>query len=129
MKQVQSAAWGYPERAYAKWVVLNFAWGLIGKDLDTSDFEKRFRYACETKTELSHLQIALGDIFKAALKFYRSKRGKGEKARDVSTFFQLTNLDDDFRRFWNSKANSYRGKVEHNIEKFRQDLKGLELED
>lgn len=129
MKQVQSAAWGYPSRAYAKWVVLNFAWGLIGKDLETPDFEKRFRYACETKTGLSNLQIALGDIFKASLKFYRSKKGKGEKARDVSTFFQLTNLHEDFRLFWNSKANLHRGKVEHNIEKFRQDLKRLELED
>jgi len=130
MKQVQNAAWGYPERAYAKWVVLNSIWGLIGNEFDSANFEKRFRFACECKLhELSSLHNALNDIFKAALKFYRSKRGKGEKAKDVSSFFQLTQLHIQFRQFWNSKANPYRQKVETNIEKFKEQLNDLEIED
>jgi len=129
MKHVQNAARGFPERAYAKWVVLNFAWTLLAKEFDSLNFEKQFRFASEQKLgELSSLHKALDDIFKAALKFYRRKRGTGPKAKDVSVFFMLTNLHTEFQKFWNSNENSYNEKVKTNIDKFKEDLKSLEIQ-
>ncbi|MCW4003628.1 MAG: AIPR family protein [Candidatus Bathyarchaeota archaeon] len=128
MKAVQNAAWGYPERAYAKWVVLNFLWSLFGKELETGDFEKRFRQCCEEKSDiLGHLHKATDDVFRAALKFYRKNRGKGEKAKDVSAFFQLTKLHVKFQQFWHSNANPYKTKVERNLKKFIESLETMEI--
>ena len=66
--------------------------------------------------------ISLDCMFKAALPFFRTERGFGEQAKDVSTFFQLSKLDDRFAKFWNSARNPYRAKVEARLRKFRHGL-------
>lgn len=131
MRQVQSAAKGYPERAYAKWVVLNYAWNILGNNIGDGYIEKRFRYACERNIDKikSPLSSALSDIFRAALQFYRLNRGKGEEAKDVSSFFQLSKLHKEFSDFCQSNKNSYRERINKNISKFRSALEALNVEE
>lgn len=129
MRQVQTAAYGYPERAYAKWLVLHFAWKKLSQDIDSGQAEQRFRYACEHSIDdaITQLRKAIDSIFRAALAFYRSERGRGEEAKDVSTFFQLTKLDQKFDKFWASVKNTHRKKVEDRLERFRIALSDVEI--
>ena len=52
---------------------------------------------------------AVDVVFKAALQFYRVRRGKGAKARDVSSFFKRKNLHVEFDRFWQGSTNQRKG--------------------
>jgi len=129
MKEVQIAAKGHPERAYAKWLVLNFIWQEIGKDISTGYAEKKYRYSCEQRIDdiKSSLNNALVGIFRGAIKYYRLNRGKGEEAKDISTFFYQRHLDREFVKFWKSKKNPYKNKVDDYLQKFRQALQQLDI--
>ena len=130
MRQVQNTARGKPERAYAKWLVLNFAWKLVSHYIESGEGAKKFRYICEKYYRhdvLVPLIRALDNIFKAALKFYRLERGKGEEAKDISTFFQLTKLDYKFKEFWKSSKNPYRNKVEVYVERFHRAIEKFKI--
>ena len=104
MRQVQSVALGYPERAYAKWLVINFAWSKLSGEIGYGLSERRFRHVCEHRDDdvLRHLKKALEAMFRASLAFFREERGKGEEAKDVSTFFMKTKLHNLFLSYWNS---------------------------
>jgi hypothetical protein len=132
MREVRYVARGYPERAYAKWLVLNFAWKLLRRHIGTGLGELRFRHIFEHSDDAAYQADAppfglIDGIFKAALKFYRLKRGSGEEAKDVSTFFQLAKLHQGFSRFWTSQKNPYRFKVKSSVRKFRLALDAMEL--
>lgn len=131
MKQVQRAAKGYPERAYAKWLTLNFAWNLISKEFNITIMGKKFRYACEQNAEkvLKPLNQLLINVFRAAIKFYKLNRGTGEAAIDVSTFFKRSKLHNDFKQFWNSRQNNYRLQSQKKLLRFKFALKKIEIED
>ena len=88
MRQVSSAARGYPERAYAKWLALHFAWQSLKPLCRKRSHATAFREACERDTHavVAPLRRALGSVFVAALRFYRLNRGSGPTAIDVSTF-------------------------------------------
>jgi len=77
---------------------------------------------------LNSLYYALVGIFRASLKFYRLNRGEGEEARDISTFFQLTQLHTKFEKYWYSSRNAYRNSVKKYFKKFKDSLKELEIE-
>ena len=63
--------------------------------------------------------MAIDAVFHAALRFYRRHRkGKGEKAQDVSTFFKRKGLDKAFASFWKGPANKFRPKATKNWTKF-----------
>lgn len=129
MRQVQSVAVGYPERAYAKWLVLHLAWSMLSNDIGYGLSERRFRSVCEKRNELvlQNLKKALGGMFRASLAFFREERGQGEEAKDVSTFFMKTKLHIQFVSYWNSKKNSKRSATNLRLEKFRGALKSAEL--
>ena len=131
MREVQYAARGYPERAYAKWLVLNFIWNQIGTNINSGYSEKKFRYACERQINevLTPMNNALIHVFRAALKFYRLNRGKGEEVKDISTFFQLSKLNVEFAKFWKSSKNPYKSKVRNYIKKFRKALNKINIEE
>lgn len=135
MRAAQYASFGYPERSYAKWVVLNFVWDQIGDFVGSGYNEKAFRHASERGMSrmsdiLKPLNKATINVFRASLKFYRQNRGeKGEKAKDVSSFFQLQKLDVNFKKFWKSSKNPYRKKFNNYITKFRKRLEELEIEE
>ncbi len=132
MRQIKYAARGYPERSYPMWLVLNFAWDQVGSYISSGQSEKRFRYACEHglySEVLNPLLNGLIHIYRAAIRLYRLNRGEGETARDISTFFQQSKLDADFRRFWNSSKNPYRHKVKNYFKRFKTYLERLEIEE
>ena len=131
MKQVQYAARGYPERSYAKWLVLNFAWTLLGGEINSGNGERKFRYACEhyERTITYPVYYLLVGIFRASLKFYRTNRGKGESATDISTFFKRSKLDSGFQKFWNSNKNNYRNKTREYSQKIKIALKELDIDE
>src|SRR5207249_3606246 len=91
---VGRTARGYPERAYAKWLVTHFVWQRLNKILRSRLLKDVF--AAE---ELDSFYRACDAAFKAALAFYRARRGRGETAIDVSTFFQRRGLHTEFERF------------------------------
>src|SRR3990172_3886115 len=89
MKKVTNSAHGYPERAYAKWLVVHYLWSQIGKQLRSDPMSSAFQNDCKRGSELSAIIEQMADTcFRAALLFYRKRRGKGETATDVSTFFK-----------------------------------------
>jgi hypothetical protein len=121
MKQVSHAAHGFPERAYAKWLVLNFTWSQMAPCLRARTTMELFRQSCERRRGelVEPLNRAIDSVFRAALAFFRWKRGVGEKAQDVSTFFKRRKLDDDFARYWSSSRNGHLRQV------FRKRLKNV----
>jgi hypothetical protein len=104
MRRVAHGSRGYPERAYAKWLVLHFVWSRIGRDIDGRPTE--FRRACERPQAQPRLVRALDQlirgVFVAASQFYRRERGSGPRALDISTFYQRGKRHEDFARFWRS---------------------------
>lgn len=130
MRHVQYVAKGIPQRAYAKWVVLHFAWRQLEGKIGSGEGERRFRRACEAWGDgaIWELRKALDGIFAAVLAFYRSERGQGSKARDISTFFRLTKLHVEFEQFWTARANATkRSAVEDRIRKFTLALDDVQL--
>ena len=129
MRDIQYVARGIPNRAYPKWLVLNFSWKLLSGVIGSSQNEKRFRYMNEEydRRMLSKIDKVNNGIFRAALQFFRLERGKGKTAKDISTFFQLTKLDSKFEEFWKSSKNKFRGKVENAAREFQDALTAYEL--
>lgn len=129
MKKVQYTAHGYPKRAYAKWVVLNFLWKDFGNKIDSGSLEKKFRYACEYRKNdvLDPLVVSIANVFRAVLRFYNQNKGEGEEARDESTFFQLTKLHEQFNDFWYSKKNNNKKTYDRNKNKFLKYLEEIDI--
>jgi hypothetical protein len=109
MRKVGYAASGYPERAYAKWLVVHFIWARLGPVVRVATTADRFRSECERNGEATWPLIrAIDAVFIAALRFYRRRRGKGKHAIDVSSFFRRAGLHHHFDRFWRGSTNSSR---------------------
>ena len=124
MGEVSYAARGYPERAYAKWLTLNFAWQALDPLCRKRAQATAFREACERDTAevVTPLLRALDAVFVAALRFYRANRGTGPTAIDVSTFFKRRNLDKEFARFWRGSRNTSRAAFHRAWTRFRKAL-------
>lgn len=124
MREVTYAALGYPERAYAKWLVLNFVWVSLDPLCRARVKAEAFRNACERDTSetVSPLLRAINAAFIAALQFYRGRRGKGQKAQDVSTFFKLRNLHTEFAKYWRGSGNKSRPAFNRAWTKFSKSL-------
>jgi hypothetical protein len=118
MRQVGFVARGYPERAYAKWMVLHFVWSHLSPLIRSRSASQKFVSEFE-RYRYKPLTMAIDAVFHAALRFYRRHRkGKGEKAQDVSTFFKRKGLDTAFASFWKGSANKVRPKFTRNWAKF-----------
>jgi hypothetical protein len=124
MKEVEYASKGYPERAYAKWLVLNFIWNevrnLIKPAARRTVFEREWKI--QKGYTVYYLWKAIIEVFRAAIDFYRLNRGKGDKAADISTFFRKKNLHIEFAKFWAGSRNKHRTRYEKLIEKFETAL-------
>lgn len=120
MKEVEYTSKGYPERAYAKWVVLNFMWNEVSHLLNSKS--KRIVFENEWKSQqgdsILYLWKAITEVFRAAIDFYRLNRGKGDKAADVSSFFRKRNLHVEFAKFWGGSKNKRRARYGRFFEKF-----------
>ena len=122
MRSVGYMSRGYPERGYAKWLVLHFMWAEVKPVLRGRTAQETFVTSHEKNREAAvRLTWAIDKAFVAAMKFYRSKRGTGAKAIDPSSYFRLKGLDKGFAQFWRSKSNTSRAG-------FRRYFKQLERE-
>lgn len=110
LRQVSYAARGYPERAYAKWLVLHSVWPSLDPLCRARARAEAFRRVCERDDGgvLRPMIKAIDAMFTSVLRFYRLRRGAGKRAADVSTFFQRRKLHNDFARFWRSGQNRAR---------------------
>ena len=109
MRIVGYAARGFPQRAYAKWLVLNFLWSKLAPALTTRTAKMAFIEMCERNDRsLGHAVRAADVVSSAALAFYRQRRGKGPRAIDVSRFFARRSLPEQFGTFWKGPANRFR---------------------
>jgi hypothetical protein len=107
MKHVQSVSWGRPEWAYAKWVVLNLVWGTL--PYRHQGMARRLIEESEANSDsVDRLRGAIEVAFRTVMRFYRARRGKGERAKDVSTFFKRRNVHKELARFWSGSKNSQR---------------------
>lgn len=124
MRQTSYAARGYPERAYAKWLTLNFAWKELDPLCQKRGHATAFREACERDTAevVVPLQRALNAVFVAALRFYRANRGSGPTALDVSLFFKRRDRHKEFARFWRASENTARPAFDRAWARFRKAL-------
>ncbi|HEY0701300.1 MAG TPA: AIPR family protein [Candidatus Acidoferrales bacterium] len=120
---VKNNASGFPDRAYAKWLVLHFVWKRLSKALLQKGVSTAFRSECERNRWNRHLDTAVSQIYLATLKFYKTKRGKGAKAVDISNFFYRSKQHLAFETFWLSKANNRRTKVKRNLARFLDEMK------
>lgn len=120
MKEVEYASKGYPERAYAKWLVLNFIWNEISPCINSKSKRELFEqeWKANRGETIFYLWKAITEVFRAAIDFYRLNRGKGDKATDISTFFKKKNLHVEFRKFWAGSKNKHKDKYKRFIEKF-----------
>ena len=111
MRKVSYAAHGYPERGYAKWLVLGFIWSRLQPLLNTVAKRDNFIHKMECGDEGVDLPLfsAVKKTYQAALTYWRKNRGKGAKATDVSTFFRnKRGRDKEFKSFWQGKNNKSR---------------------
>jgi AIPR protein len=112
LRRVGLASSGYPERAYAKWVVLHFMWAKIGREI--SSRSDGFRAACEqprrNEAFLQPLHKAIEVAFLECLAFYRQNRGSGPTAVDVSAFFNRRNRHKEFEAYWDQSGSVPRKK-------------------
>ena len=109
MREVKYASAGYPERAYAKWLILNFMWSRLAPLVRTRSMMMAFLDACEGNfAPLRPLWETNVTAFRAALAFYRKKRGQGERAIDVSTFFKRKNLVPEFGSYLQNGGRKFR---------------------
>lgn len=123
MRAVTFVAKGYPERGYAKWLVLNFMWSKVGPILRSTRQSLFFQQACYRKvTDIEKpLGQAIGKAFVSGRRFYMQNRGKGVKAEDVSRFFKnRTRLHRKFQEFWNDPQNTSKKQFDRYLEKVQK---------
>ena len=126
LRRVGAVSSGYPERAYAKWVVLHFMWAKIGREI--SSRSDGFRAACEQPRQnealLQPLHRAVELAFLECLAFYRQNRGSGPTAVDVSAFFNRPNRHKEFATYWDRDGSESRKKrFDSAVARFARQLK------
>lgn len=108
-REVSFCSKGYPERGYAKWLVLNYVWSRLASIVRTKKYADAFRVMAERKEAdlVAPLRRAIAHVYQATLRNFRANRGIGEKALDISTYFRNTRgLDREFQRYWVSNKNT-----------------------
>jgi len=119
---VKRNASGFPDRAYAKWIVLNALWTRFDSILRKRRTAEVFRNECERNRWNGNLDTATTQLFLAALQFYRRKRGKGATAVDISNFFYRTKQHKAFEIFWRGPHNSHRTAFNKAVGRFSSNL-------
>jgi len=106
-KHVSRQAKGYPERGYAKWLVLHFMWQRLSPALGKKMLKQLFRTESE-RGLFPALSRAVNSAFKGASTYYRANRGTGAKQVDPSSFFKRTEHHNQFESFWGRPSNKHK---------------------
>jgi hypothetical protein len=125
MKEVSSHAWGYPERAYAKWLVLGFMWRSVLPVIGSRRAKEAFHSALRDESRASdYVSRATERVFIAALRYYRARRGQGRTAIDISQFFRnKRGRDKEFRRFWDRQNSAAKREFRKSLKRLREELR------
>lgn len=106
-RHVAKSAKGFPERAYAKWLVLHFLWQRLAPVLTKKSQRDLFR--TESEADLfPKLSRAVDAAFRAASAYYRANRGSGATQVDPSSFFKRAGHHRELERFWGRSRNKHR---------------------
>ena len=119
-RKVTYCAKGYPERGYAKWLVLGFVWSQIAPLVRSSRNAESFRVQAERQISnlVDPLYTAINKVFVSVLRYYKQNCGTGTTAVDVSTFFRnKRGRDKEFQSFWSMRNNKSRKGFEQALEK------------
>lgn len=108
-KHVAAEARGYPERAYAKWLVLHWMWKQLSRVLGTKARKECFRVNSERELSEKLLHAARA-VFGGALAYYRANRGSGSKQLDTSQFFKRRNHHLEFEKHFSRGGNKHRAR-------------------
>lgn len=123
-KHVSKRAKGFPERAYAKWLVLHFMWQRLSPILGTKNLRQQFRLASEGGLFPS-LGKAVDAVFSGASTYYRSNRGSGAKQVDPSVFFKRSGHHVELEKFWGGPANRHERRFAKAFAAFAKSLDNL----
>ena len=127
MHEVGYASRGYPERAYAKWLVLHCMWSRLAPLVRSKSGAELFRECSEQDLQPNWpLNQAIRTMFRAALAFYRHNKGTGERAIDVSTFFQRRSLAEQFESYLRGPGRAFRRTFERRWHKFAVSLSAMD---
>lgn len=123
-KHVGKQAKGFPERAYAKWLVLHFMWKRLSPVLSRKTLKQRFRVESERQM-FPTLSRAVDAAFRGASAYYRVNRGSGARQVDPSVFFKRGNHHVELEKFWSKSSNKHRGSFERAFMAFSKELDRL----
>jgi hypothetical protein len=75
-----------------KWLVLNYVWSHLASKIQSIKGARAFTRMCESQDDnlVVPLNAAIGRVFAAALKFFRSNQGTGDDRVEVANFFKST---------------------------------------
>jgi hypothetical protein len=108
MRAVLRVARGTVERSYSRWVVLNFVFDDLGRDLKglARQFETVMHRPRRYPDEAAQVERLVVPVVLAAVKFYRTSPVESEVRLDPNAFFQRQGRGKEFERYWRSNANS-----------------------
>jgi len=113
-------------RGYAVNLVLHFLWNEIGGQLKVRNARDTFVRCAEREAKYPEVVrdvSAVGDsLLDAALRFMRLQSKKGSSERDISSFFRTKGVDQQFERFWRSRANKKRTNFRTHVNRLFADL-------
>ncbi len=118
------AARGKPERGYAKWLVLHFAWSHVAPLLNAKPRKEAFIGAWRRGGPIFDATYSAVDaLFRAARGYYRVRRGRGEAAQDPASFYRIRNRHREFARYWASGRNTQRGALKRALKRLDKALR------
>jgi hypothetical protein len=124
-RHVSKKTKGFPERAYAKWLVLHFMWQRLSPILASRSLKERFRVESEWRL-FPALSRAIDAAFKGTSAYYRANRGVGAKQVDPSAFFKRSGHHQELEKFWKKPSNKYRSGLESALTSFSRQLERLQ---
>jgi hypothetical protein len=104
---------GYPQRGYAKWLVLGFMWSELRPGVRTKTLARKFAEKVRDGdlSVVTPLGRAIDLTYRKALRYYAANRGHGASAFDISLFFRSKRgRDREFRTFWRKESVEVRRK-------------------
>ena len=123
-KHVSKKAKGFPERAYAKWLVLHFMWQRLSPVLGKRTQRQRFRVESEWRL-FRTLSRSVDAVFRAASGYYRANRGSGAKQVDPSVFFKRSGHHQELEKFWRKASNKHKASFEKAFSAFSDEMDRL----
>jgi hypothetical protein len=118
----QFAARGYPERAYAKWVVTHFVWQSVAKILGTRHQRALFIRVNE-RSNFESLGKLCNLAYKGVIQFYRLRRGDGRESQRPINLLSTQGPALDFANYWNRNGGKYKSQFYAALKAFKDEMR------